>query len=365
MPFTSIDFTPGLDFTAINPATGGDHNSLVELATPRADDGVTGKSINLYSIDTALDVPEVPNAGVDTKWKRYMWLRRPHATATDQIPKLYGWNDSAPSDATYLKWIKLTPDAADFEALVNAATAAAQAATATANTALSTANTSLATANTALTNANAAVTTADAVSDDATNALAAATDAQAEAFIARTVANDALATASAANTLATSANNAATANKKLKYVRIEETQVLGVGAGDAVAGANVRALNNITNDDGDLITGNPIGGVVTVKSGTYKVRATAPAWSQNQHTLFLLKSSDDTILVHGTSVDQSNLDFNMRSEAVGIITLAVDTAVKLTHYMTGQLTNGLGKASGLGPAGAKEIYAVLELEKLD
>lgn len=364
MALTDLDFTAGIDFTALNPATGGDHVTLIELATPRGDTGAEGKGIVLWTKDTALGVPNVPNAVLTTKWQRYLWFRRPHATDTDKQPKVYGWNDDAASDATLLKWQLVAVPSSEFEAQVNAALAAAQVATATANTALATANTANATATTALANANDAVATAGAVADDATNALAAATDAQAQALASNNIANDALNVANGANTTATSALSTATLNRKYKYALIVEQKALGVNAGDAVAGANIRQLNIIKHNDGAIIVSN-IAGVVTIAQGTFRVRAYATGYNVAGHVLFLIKNSDNSVMLNGSACRMEGTGLNLRSELQGIIETSENTAIRLDHHFSGNQSIGLGRATGLGPVAGNEIYAILEIERLD
>lgn len=357
---TSLDFNAGLDFTALDPATGGDHNSLIELASPRED-----KAIVLFSTDTALDTPDVPDASIDTKWKRYLWNRQPHSTSDDTSPIIYAWDDNAASDILFLQWVPIAPGTAEFEALVADALAEAQTATATANTALTTANAANLTAATALSNANDAVVTANAVSDDATNALAAATDAQSVALSAQATATEALAVANAANATAAAALAQLAISRANKYVCIVEQQDTGDHAGDSVVGANVRQLNLEKNDAGNLAT--VAAGIVTVLAGIYRVRAWAVGFSQGTgHQLFLVKDDDDTTLMIGRTVYQDSVDVNLPSELSGVITFAATTAIRLDHYCSHNQTNGLGKAITLGPvADTKEIYALLELEKLN
>lgn len=359
MPFTSLDFNPGLDFTAINPATGGDHNSLVELATPKDDRGIL-----LYSIDTALNTPNVPNANIDTKFQRYMWVRIPFAGATNKTPQVYAWNNDAPADATFLKWIDTAPDTSDFEAIANQALTEAQAAAATANTALVTANTANATATTALSNANDAVTTANNVADDATNALASATDALANSTAAQLTAADALSVANAATATAQQALNEVQSSRALKYVCIVEQQNANVSAGANVAGANVRQLNTEKNDAGNLVT--VAAGVVTFTvGGTYRVKAWAVGHAVTYHQLYLVKNADNSTLIIGRSTRQTGETINLTSELEGLITVVAADAVRLDHYFTGTDADGQGKAGNIGPADKKEIYALLEMEKLN
>lgn len=354
------DFVKGLDFTALVTANGSQHNQLIEQATPESDRGLV-----LTTTDTALDTPDVPNANTTTKWKRYLWKRIPHATAEDLTPLIYGWNDDATADGTFLKWIQLIADFASVEAIADAALAAAQSAQASANAAIATAGVANTAATTALSNANDAVATAEAVAADATNALNAATAAQTAATAANDTASDALAVATAANANATNALNQVQADRLNKQICITEEKNTNVTAGASVIGAVVRQINTVKNDGGANVV-SLAAGIVTLKAGNYKVRASAPGFSVGGHQLYFVKNSDDTTLIIGSTVYQNNLDVNVRSELEGFIVVTEDTAYRLDHYFSSVHAKGQGREMGIGPIGSlKETYAILTLEKLN
>lgn len=170
MALTPNDLLHGVDFAALSSATGPDHNNLVDLAEPLGDSATEGKGIVLWTVDLSLGVPTVPDATAlfQTKWIRYIWVRRPNATDPVKTSKLYVWNSSAPNDVTYLKWIEIGFDTTALEAQIAAAQLAADNAQATADnanivaanaqsqasTALNTANNALSVANNALNVAN-------------------------------------------------------------------------------------------------------------------------------------------------------------------------------------------------------------------
>ena len=135
------DLVKGIDFTGLVTATGADHNTLVDNATTGPDMGLV-----IRTNDTALDVPDVPDAEGVVKWQRYLWVRVPFITDTDRTPTEYFWNGNAPLDATFLRWIALGANISglqnqilDIEDQVVAAQATSAAAQATANTANNTA----------------------------------------------------------------------------------------------------------------------------------------------------------------------------------------------------------------------------------
>jgi len=167
MAISLFDFTKGIDFTALTSATAADHNSLVDGGVPY----VTDKGIVMVSNDTALNTPDVPNAAATTKWKNYIWIRRPHSTATNTTPIAYMWNENATSVATYLKWQRIPADTSTVDAALAALTLRVEdleAVNVTLQALVNAANSNAATANT---NASAAVSTANAANANALQAI--------------------------------------------------------------------------------------------------------------------------------------------------------------------------------------------------
>lgn len=207
MALTSQDFVHGVDFTGVNPATGADHNNLVDVAAPVLDSATEGKGIAIWTIDSALGVPVVPNTPAVVKWKRYIWIRVPFAGATIKAPSIYVWNDDAPNDATYRRWLVNATDFTDIQAQIDAIVADVTTVEGIANGAAAMASAANILASNANLNAIAANNTANAAAANATTALANAATAQATAVTAGTLAT--AANANAATALA--AANAATA----------------------------------------------------------------------------------------------------------------------------------------------------------
>src|SRR5436305_2019125 len=99
MALNTQDFDHGIDFTGLPNVTGGDLNNGVDLAQPHQDTATTGKGLILVTKDTALNIPDVPDAVTHTKWKKYTWQRVPFDAAA---PIHYGWNEGAALDGTFL-----------------------------------------------------------------------------------------------------------------------------------------------------------------------------------------------------------------------------------------------------------------------
>jgi microcystin-dependent protein len=148
---TSQNLVKQIDITGLTTVTGSEINQLLETAL-LADD----KSINLYTVDTALNTPDVPDPtqgeleGVDVEfWKRYMWIRIPHTSAgVDARVKKYTWNPNVASIDTYLRWRSLEDLVEQVE---------------------NTANIAEETANNAQDDANAAVTLVNTLNNTVTN----------------------------------------------------------------------------------------------------------------------------------------------------------------------------------------------------
>ena len=223
MSLNTSDLQVGIDFTGLGPnATAAQHNQLVSQASPQQGDFTvdTGISFNGVTTDTAVGVPDVPDASVTTKWQRYPWYRRPHSADPSQLIRQYMWNNAIASVATYLKWTQVTPDLAAIETDVATANS-------NASTALASANSALSTANTASTDATTAV-------NDAIAAQNAAALAQAVANAASSSSTVAVANASAALTASSSATAAATAN-------IPANRLVGYSAGFQMLRSNSSA----------------------------------------------------------------------------------------------------------------------------
>lgn len=242
MAFTSQDLLRNIDFTALIPANAGDHNSLVDSTIPESD-----KGINLWSVDTALDTPDVPDPTINasyTKFKRYLWLRKPHSTASNTNVILYGWNDDlAVSDITFLKWVAIV-DIEDLQADINTALANASAAVTTANNANTTAGNAATQAANAVVTANAAAATAATAGADAATASASAATAQ-------STANTALSTAQAANAPKTPAGALAVGTPG----QLVRTNAGGTAAEWASQGVLQRLIKTLNTQDS---TNNPL-----------------------------------------------------------------------------------------------------------
>lgn len=380
MALTTQDFTKGIDFTGINPATGADHNVLIESAFPKEDTDNDGKGLILKTTDSALNTPVVPDASSNNKWRRYLWIRVPHADAADTKPKIYAWNQSANLDPSYLRWIETN---IDIEALnANVASAQSDAIEALnkvdnlsniANTALNNANTALTTANTAKATADGLEGQIDTANDVANDAKTDAANAMAKAIEALTAAGAGITTnklpyGTAGQRLRT--NDGATAaewtSPKDLYYMVAETKAKNTDCGAAVQNENIRLLNTVVNASAwatlDVGTGK-----ITLKAGTYFIQATVPANLDDGvgRQVFLLKD-DNTVILQGTSFKSSAAnDLLCLSRICGVFVLAADTVVKISDHWSAAYaqTYALGRAANIGPAETLEYFTTVEIWK--
>lgn len=93
----------GLDFTALDDANQSELNQLVDAAEFADERGMF-----LFTTDTALSTPVVPDAETIEKYRRCFWIRKPHADDPDQLLRIYKWEPSLASAATYLRWVDAT-----------------------------------------------------------------------------------------------------------------------------------------------------------------------------------------------------------------------------------------------------------------
>lgn len=340
MAITTQDFTKGVDFTGINPATGGDHNNLVELAEPTSDDSTNGKGLILWTKDTALNTPQVPDPTLigTGKWVRYLWLRIPFHTASSQIPTVYGWNTQGTFLLPFKYWQPIIVDSADLQAQIDAI---------------------LVIANQALANANAAQTTAN-------NASNVANAANLNATAANTNAANAIASAHAAQTAAENALSQIPTSSDFS-IRTNIYQVQK---------ANGVAPPGIPNDDNPFIfnlargvensfaTLNTSTGLITINSPSayhFRCRISAEATGGvDTHAKLQVKKSDGTLLIDGMTefFGSVGISGTHHMEVSGICNLIATDVVKVVVRRDHNMAHA--------PAASfnEEIYAQLEIVKL-
>ena len=145
------------------------------------------------------------------------------------------------------------------------------------------------------------------------------------------------------------------------YILIRDEKADGVDGGGFTAGAwQTRDLTVIVVNQGSHVS--LATNQITLATGTYKVKAHAPARTVNSHKIKLRNITDGADIVIGTSERAISGDGNQtRSFLEGRFTIADTKVLELQHRCgTTRVTNGLGIASGFGVI---EVYAIIEFWK--
>jgi hypothetical protein len=144
------------------------------------------------------------------------------------------------------------------------------------------------------------------------------------------------------------------------YVYIRDEKAANTAGGNFSSGAwRTRDLNTEVNDPGSVAT--LASNQITLTAGTYRFRASAPAYQVDRHKVRLANVSD-TVYYYGTSDTSNSADATMTRSAVsGRFTIATSKTFELQHQcQTTCLTSGFGVASNLGVI---EVYAEIEFWK--
>lgn len=146
------------------------------------------------------------------------------------------------------------------------------------------------------------------------------------------------------------------------YARLEDQKASGTSGGASTGAAwNTRTLNTEAEDAAGLVSLSS--NRITLETGTYYVRASAPGYAVNGHKLRLRNITDGaTALVGTTEYANGGLAVTSRSLIDG--TLAVTggpKAFELQQWFSVGHTNGCGYADATGEI---EIFARIELWRL-
>ena len=140
-----------------------------------------------------------------------------------------------------------------------------------------------------------------------------------------------------------------------------------VNGGSSINGIQTRELNKSS------IYGTSIslsGNQFSLIAGTYKIRASAPAFVSNRHQLYLRNLTDDLITLTGTSEHTYASGSQTRSLLEGIVEVSKTTNFDIRHYTrTSRSTDGLGRSLGghansQTPADRPSIYTRVYIERL-
>ncbi|MFN8563602.1 MAG: hypothetical protein U0703_18750 [Anaerolineae bacterium] len=139
------------------------------------------------------------------------------------------------------------------------------------------------------------------------------------------------------------------------YALIREEQTQGTSAGTFTSGAwQKRTLNVEAADTGDHASLSA--SQITLEAGTYRLRASAPAYSVDAHQLRWQNVTDAATTLVGTAEYANGVQ--TRSVIAGRFTINASKTFELQHRCaTTRSGDGLGAAGNL----AVEVYALVEL----
>lgn len=146
------------------------------------------------------------------------------------------------------------------------------------------------------------------------------------------------------------------------YVRVQDEKAAGTPGGAFNNGAWRTRDLNVKSDDPDAIA-SLASNEVTLPSGTYLVRISAPAFKVNGHQIRLYNVTDAGVELVGVSAISGGSDScQTRSWIQGLITLGASKALRVEHQCnTTRPGDGLGDEANVG---ATETYAVAEFWRL-
>lgn len=395
------DFVNGIDYTTQDLSGSLLNSGFAFLSGNTQVDGGSGVVPVIWTLDTALGVPNVPDPTSDVtaiKWKHYIWFRLPFNTDAASAGIIYTWNDASASVPTFAKWKSTAfDDAAILAQLAVLATNVA--------TALNAANTANANSSNALNQASAAVTVATNAAGQIATVQTQANAASTAAAQANTLAQQASSLAQSAVASANAAVSAATANKlitqitsgtsgqsirtndagsSLEYFNIinsiavlQEQQALGAPGtllGQGQGAAIIVKLNTKVSDTGGLVTNLSAGGVFTLAKGIYRVSGVVTIARLTAGTSLLIPAIQNTgtsaIIFYGamcsvlgtTAVAQARLEGFITSAGGDTFALVLSN---VDNTGPGQLACGLPQSNnGAGTKPGVEMYSQISLQKI-
>ena len=146
----------------------------------------------------------------------------------------------------------------------------------------------------------------------------------------------------------------------LPYMHVRDEKPSGTTGGASVVGSNTRTLNTVLTNTiaGASLSSNQI----TLPAGTYKVYASAPAYSAEDHRLILYNATDTANEILGTGEYARTLyTVSNRSFVSGLVIITASEVFDLRHIMAAVNANGLGIASNDGNV---EVYAQISIERI-
>jgi len=152
---------------------------------------------------------------------------------------------------------------------------------------------------------------------------------------------------------------------KRRVAYIEDRKTSGTYGGSASANTvHTRDLNNVSGDASFVtLSANQF----TLQAGTYDIDADAPAFTVNNHQIFLYDVTNAVYVKDGTSEHTfAGYYISNRSSLSHTVTISVPTTYEIRHWtLTAVTTNGLGTAADLHISNpqATEVYTKVKIVK--
>lgn len=146
---------------------------------------------------------------------------------------------------------------------------------------------------------------------------------------------------------------------QVPYVHVQDRKTQNTQGGSLTASTwNTRVLNTIVTDTTGQVSLSS--NRITIPAGTWRIKASAPAYTVSVHQTRLQNITDASTILTGTSEAAAGTQVTSRSMVSGRFTIASAKAIELQHNVnTTNGTNGAGIAANF----TTEVYAEVELWK--
>lgn len=143
---------------------------------------------------------------------------------------------------------------------------------------------------------------------------------------------------------------------------VRDEKSSGTDGGTFTSGAwRQRTLNTVSTNT--IVGASLSSNIITLPSGTYYARWTAPAYTSDEHQTQFVSTPTATITIYGTSEHtNSSVFLTTHSGGSGVFSITSNTDFNLEHRcQTTRATDGFGDANSFG---STQVYAVVEIWKL-
>lgn len=152
--------------------------------------------------------------------------------------------------------------------------------------------------------------------------------------------------------------------RQSNYFRAREVQPSGTNGGGSTANSNV--IRNLNTLDVNTITGATlVSRQITLPAGEYLIRYDSIGYRVDRCKSVIRRTDDATVLIAGLScfaAQEPTAPGNVTCPLVGNLTLTQTTQINAAIYTQNADGSGLGLSVA---SGAEEVYAVVEIWKLD